>query len=244
LIFVNRDSLQERGVDMALIRLNSPSPAFDPARAAKTFHDNILPHEALTRLNQLHREAGCNLRQAQLLAGSPAACIVLMSIGALALLWAGLAGGGTLKADFAWAMLVLLGVIAMTRNFIRGYACSLQRVSLEEAAATLHPLLLYTGAAWGAGAFLVLPDRPAPILVFLFAAAPSLALTRVMRDPKASLAFVGPATLITAVAALLETWPLDVWVATAILGTGTSFVAFPMLRRVMRRDPLPGPAQR
>ena len=100
----------------------------------------------------------------------------------MALVWAGLGGGGTLKANFAWAALLLLGVIAMTRNFIRGYARSLRRVPLEEAAADLHALLLYMGVVWGAGAFLVMPGLPAPALVFSFAAAPSLVLTLMLRD--------------------------------------------------------------
>ena len=164
-----------------------------------------------------------------------------MLTGAVALVWAGLGGGGTLKADFAWAALVLLGVIAMTRNFIRGYARSLRRVPLEEVAADLRALLLYTGAAWGAGAFLMMPGLPAPALVFSFAVAPSLALTIVLRDAKGMLAFVAPASLITASAALLGAWPLDSWVATAIMTMGVILIAVPMLRRAMRRNPLPQP---
>ena len=115
-----------------------------------------------------------------------------MVAGSLALLWAGLCGGGTLKADFAWAVLVLLGVIAMTRNFIRGYARSLRRVPLEEAADDLRIQLLYSGAAWGVGAFLVMPGLPTPALVFSFAVAPSIALTLALRDLKGIFAFVAP----------------------------------------------------
>jgi hypothetical protein len=137
---------------MALTEVNSSSPAFDPARRAKSFHDSALPHDAplvaLGRLPLLHQEAARNLGLSRFLARSPVACIVLMLMGAVALVWAGLGGGGTLKADFAWAALVLLGVIAMTRNFVRGYARSLRRVPLEEAAADLRALLLYTGVVW------------------------------------------------------------------------------------------------
>ncbi len=218
---------------MALTEVNSPYPAFDPARAAKTFHDKSLPQEALNRLPQLHQEAGRNLCLSQFLARSPLVCVVLMLAGGLALLWADASGGGTLKADFGWAALVLLGVVAMTRNFIRGYARSLRRVPLDEAAADLRLLLLYTGMVLGAGAFLLMPELPAPALVFSFAVAPSLALALALRDAKGTRAFVAPACLITAGAAVLSVWPLAIWVAGAIVTVGTGLIAFPMLRRAM-----------
>jgi hypothetical protein len=229
---------------MALTEVNSPAAVFDPACTAKTFHDSRLPHDALGRLPVLHREAGRNLSRSQFLARSPLACVTLMPAGGLALLWAGASGGGTLRCDFAWAALVLVGIIAMTRNFIRGYARSLCRVPLEEAASDLRALLLYTGAAWGAGAFLVMPDLPAPALVFSFAVAPSLALTIVLRDAKGSAAFVAPASLVTASAALTGEGPLALWVATAIIAAGAVLIVLPMLRRAMRRNVLPQPALR
>ena len=229
---------------MALTEFHSPAPAFDPARAAKNFRDSRPPQDALGRLFALHQEAGRNLHLSQFLARSPVACVLLMLIGALALLWAGLSGGGTLKADFAWAALVLLGVIAMTRNFIRGHARSLRRVPLEEAAADLRTLLLYLGVAWGTGAFLVMPGLPAPALVFSFAAAPSLALTLVLRDAKGILAFVAPTTLATAGAAVLGVWPLDIWVAAAIIAVGGGLVMRSMLRRAIGGERLPEPISR
>jgi hypothetical protein len=231
---------QERGVKMALTEVKSSSPAFDPARSAKSFHDSGLPHDALGRLPLLHREAGHTLSLSRFLARSPAACVALMLTGAGALLWAGSSDGGTLKADFAWAALVLLGVIAMTRNFVRGYARSLRRVPLDEAAADLRMLLLYTGVAWGTGAFLVMPGLPAPALVFSFAAAPSVVLTLLLPDFRGALAFVAPTSLITAGAALLGAWPLDSWVATAIIITGAAMI-ISMLRRAMRPSALPRP---
>jgi hypothetical protein len=215
---------------MALTEVNSSGPALDPARPAKTFRDSDLPQHALNRLPLLHQEARHALRLSQFLARSPSACVVLMLAGAVMLLWAG--DGGTLRRDFAWAALVLLGVIAMTRNFIRGHARSLRRVPLEEAAADLRMLLLYTGVAWGAGAFLMMPDLPSPALVFSFAAAPSLLLDLILRDTKGSAAFMVPASLITASAALFGAWPQGNWVATVIM---IPCGALPLLRRAMRR---------
>jgi hypothetical protein len=226
---------------MALIDVNASAPAFDPARA-RSFHDTVLPQDALNRLSVLHDEAGANLKLSQFLARSPLACVMLMATGALVLAWASLGGGGTLKDDFAWTCLVLIGVIAMTRNFIRGYARSLRRVPLQEAASDLRVLLLYCGAVWGVGAFLVMPGLPAPLLVFAFAAVPSLALTLVLKDEKGAIAFVVPVSLITAGAAILGVWPLEFWVAGAVLLAGSGIIAPLMLRRAMRdeHNPVPG----
>jgi len=211
------------------LSVNSPGPAFDPARPTKSFRESAPPFDALNRLPQLYREAGHNLALSQFLARSPSACMVLMLAGSAALLAAG--GGATLKAGFAWAALLLLGIVAMTRNFIRGYARSLRRVPLEEAAADLRALLLYTGVVWGAGAFLVMPDVPAPALVFSFAAVPSLMLALMLGDAKAAMAFALPASLITAGAALLGAWPLAGWVAGSIMAVCAALILL-MLRRV------------
>ena len=116
---------------MALTDLNSSSPAFDP----RIFRDNgAVPYEALDRLPALHGEARRNMQLSQFLARTPQACLVLMLAGAAALIWA--AGGG-LKADFTWVLLVLIGIVAMTRNYICGFARGLRRVPLRETASGL-----------------------------------------------------------------------------------------------------------
>jgi len=207
---------------MALTDSNASTPAFDPASLRAD-----VPYEALARLPHLHGEAGRNLATAAFLARSPQASVLLMGLGAATLL----AGGGTLKADFAWAALVLIGIVAMTRNYIRGFARYLRRVPLAEAASDLRTLLLYTGAAWGIGAFLVMPDLPAPALAFGFAALPSLGLALVLKDAHATLAFAAPVTIAGASAALLGAWPLDVWVAAAIIVSGAVTILVSFARR-------------
>jgi hypothetical protein len=205
---------------------DSNAPAFDPASLRPDASLNI-PYDALARLPQLHGEAGRNLATAAFLARSPQASVLLMGLGAAALLM----GGGTLKADFAWAALVLIGIVAMTRNYIRGFARSLRRVPLAEAASDLRALLLYTGAAWGIGAFLVMPDLPAPALAFCFAVLPSLGLALILKDASATLAFVGPVTVAGASAAVLGAWPLEFWVAAAIMASGAATILVSFARR-------------
>jgi hypothetical protein len=202
---------------MALTEFDQPRT--DPAWLPRKLDDGA---PMLRRLADLQDEAGRNLMLGRFLARSPAACVILMLAGSSTLTWTTLAGGGSLRADFGWAALVLFGVAAMTRNYIRGFARSLRRTPLEESASDLTLLLLYTGAAWGMGAFLVMPDLPAPALAFLFAAAPSLGVALALKHPGGTLAFTAPASLIPAGAALMGAWPMDLAVAAAILAAGAA----------------------
>ena len=203
-------------VDLHLAEWNSPAAPLDPARPARNPDDG-----AMERLRTLHGEAGRNLALAQFVARVPAACVVLMLTGALALIWAAAAGGAGLKAAFAWAALVLLGIVAMVRLHIRGCARSLRRTPLAEAGSDLRLLLLFTGAVWGGGAFLIMPDQPAPALVFFFAALPSLGVALTLRDARGVAAFAAPSSALVAGATLLGAWPLDMWVASAIMASLT-----------------------
>lgn len=228
---------------MALI--DPTAPVFDPARFARDDHDagDAIPSAALARLSALRGEASHNMHLLQFLARSPQACLCLMLAGAAALIWAS-QGESTLQNEFFWVLSVLIGVVAVTGNYIRSYARSARRVPLHKAATDLRLLLLYTGVAWGAGAFLVMPDLPAPALVIAFAAAPSLALTLLLQDHKGATAFTAPVTLATASAAMLESF--DLWLAAAILAAGILIFCLPMLQREIaaRRDSLPVPTLR
>ena len=221
-------------VDLHLAEWNSPAAPPDPARPARNPDDG-----AIERLRTLHGEAGRNLALAQFVARVPAACVVLMLTGALALIWAAAAGGAGLKGGFAWAALVLLGIVAMIRLHIRGFARSLRRTPLAEAGADLRLLLLFTGAVWGGGAFLIMPDQPAPALVFFFAALPSLGIALTLRDARGFAAFAAPSSTLVAGATLLGAWPLDMWVASAIMASlAISSLAF-VWRMVRTRHLLP-----
>ena len=212
---------------MALTDVNVPSIPFDPAPARPMSHAAPFS-QSLAALPRLHAEAGANLALSQFLARSAPACVILMLSGMAALLLVSLSGGATLKAGFGWSALLLLGMIAMIRNHIRGFARSLRRVPLHEAASDLRILLLYSGTAWGSGAFLIMPDYPAPALVLAFALLPSLAIALCLKQNAAF--FTVPVTAITASATLLGAWPLDSVVAAIILMTGTLMAGLPALQ--------------
>lgn len=211
---------------MALTDWNCAGPGFDPAPAPSRPGYQT----ALGALPRLQAEALANFALAGFLSRSACACITLLVTGALALAATGLSDGGTLKTDFTWAVLVLLGIIAMTRNYIRGFARSLRRVPLQEAASDLRVLLLYTGAAWGSGAYLLMPGNPAPALAIGFAVLPCLALALVLKDRPGSMAFVVPVSLGVAGAALLGAWPLDMWVAGTICACVLAIASLPALQ--------------
>src|SRR5271154_2952099 len=141
---------------------NAPRPDSAPSGIADSRRP--IPHDYLARLPLLYDEAARDVRLGAFLSRSVAAAGLLMLAGAAALL----AGGGTLQSDFVWSVLVLAGIAAMTVNYIRGQATPLSRVNLDVAAGDLRAILLYTGFAWGAGAFLSLPAAPGALLALAF----------------------------------------------------------------------------
>ena len=217
---------------MALTHVNAASSHFDPRTPAPYV-------AALATLPRLHAEAGANLRLSIFLARSASAALILMLASGAAILLTSLAGGGTLKADFAWAAMVLLGVIAMTRNYIRGFARSLRRIPLEEAAADLRILLLYMGVAWGTGAFLIMPALPAPVLVIAFALLPSLPLALCLKDAKGAAFFILPVTAAAAGAALFAGWPQAAATAAIIMAMGVLLAGLSALQQTQPQRPSP-----
>jgi len=212
---------------MSLSDVNTPAPAFDP----------VPPRfdAALAALPRLHAEANANFALARFLSRSPQASLILMLSGTAMLLAASAAGGGSLRANFAWSVLVLMGVIAMTRNFIRGFARSLRRVPLEEAASDLRALLLYTGGAWGAGAFLVMPTAPAASAAFSFVMGPAIAISLSLRDSRGIACFIWPAVLATSAAAIQGDWPYAPALVAALVAAGAGLASLAALQQ--KKDP-------
>jgi hypothetical protein len=228
---------------MVLIDPISTGPATSAVRVAKTpAPAPAVPYAALDRLSELRGEAVQDLQLFRFLAHAPQACLILMASGAGLLVWQRLSASSTgLENEFIWALSVLAGVAAMTGLHIRSYAHGAARIPAHKAAVQLRRLLFYTGATWGLGAFLVLPDLPAPALAVAFAAVPSLGLSLLLGDQKGATAFVAPVILATASAASLEARPSGLWVAATILAMGLLSFSIPMLQREIsaRRDFLP-----
>ena len=172
--------------------------------------------QSLARLPRLHDEARLDLQAFALLERSPRAALILMVSGAIVL-----TGGWTsLRAAFAWSLLVLAGVIGIVRNFIRGFAAS-RRIPAPQAGAALRTLLVFCGIAWGSGAFLVLPRAPSIALAAAFALLPGLAMSLALKDRKGAICFAVPAAAITAAATQAQVLPpagFDMFAVLALAG--------------------------
>jgi len=193
---------------MALTDSNDSLPLTVPARTAPE-----LPTAALARLPQIHAEASETANLARFLRSAVAAGATLILLASVALIFA---GGAGLQPEFAWSLLMLLGVAAMLRSYIRSTAQAFDRAPLRESARDLRAVLFYVGFAWGAGAFLVLGNDPVPLVGLCFAVLPSVLLLPLLRDRLAGLSFLIPVTGLCAAAILLEPWG-DAPVALAML---------------------------
>jgi hypothetical protein len=111
-----------------------------------------------------------------------------------------------LEQKASWAGLVVVGAAAMLLVFMRARSRTLDRMSWGEAARDLRAISFYAGFSWGAGAFLLLGNDPAPLMGLCFAALPSTLVALVLEDCAAGLAFVAPVTLLSAAAIILRPW--------------------------------------
>lgn len=164
----------------------------------------VLPHIALEQLAHLHRETRQASRIAKFLGSAVHAASAFMLMGSIVLL---LSGGQTLGRNFAWAALVLAGVVALVYSFIRSHAAAFARAPASAAVRMLRATLFYVGIAWGMGAFLVLPVHSGAAAVLLFALLPALVLAALLRDPAGLAAFQIPASLLAIAASLAGAWP-------------------------------------
>jgi hypothetical protein len=157
----------------------------------------------LVRLPEIHLEISETAALSRFLQGAVSAGAALTLCGIVAVMFI---GGGGLKQQFAWALLVLAGVTAMLRASIRAMGQALDRAPLRQSARNLRAILLYAGFAWGAGAFLLLGNDPVPIAGLCFAVLPSLLMALLLKDCAAAWRFIAPVTALSAAAIVLEPW--------------------------------------
>jgi hypothetical protein len=192
----------------------------------------VLPTAALDRLASLHVETSEAGRLVMFLRASVHAAFFFMLMGVSVLFL----GGTTIGQDFSWAVLVLIGVVALLHSYIRTNAAVFDRAPVSEAARNLRAVFFYLGLAWGVGAFLVLPADTPSLPAILFAVIPALVLTLLLKDARGLAAFLVPTSAFAIAAAFVRPWPhpgLDVFLI-LVLQWG------PLLGIVMRRHaPLP-----
>ena len=185
---------------------------------------------ALDQLTRLHVETSAASRLVIFLRASVHAASFFMLMGTGVLFW----GGTTIGQDFSWAVLILIGVMALLHSYIRANAAVFDRTPVSEAARNLRVIFFYMGLAWGVGAFLVLPADLPTLPAILFAATPALVLALLLKDARGLAAFLAPASALAVAAAFARSWlhpGLDIFLI-LVLQWG-SFLGI-----VMRRRPL------
>ena len=155
---------------------------------------------ALSRLAALHQEAVETARLANLLGRSLYAIIALPALAALVLAL----GAPALPEMIAWAILMGFACLALGRSYAHAIHQPFERATLHGFAQDLSAGLLYTGFAWGAGAFLVLPADSTGAIVIAFAAAPSVLLAALLRERQTVLLFVAPVAALTSLACVMR----------------------------------------
>jgi len=168
---------------------------------------SVLPGPSFAALDQLVRLHHENLQSSHLarfLAASVHAAFLFMAMTVLTLV---LAGTAPIGRDFTWALLILIGVLALLRCYIRTNAALGPQAPLTWAARELRAVFLYLGAAWGLGAFLVLPVSVGSLPALFYAAGPMLGLALLLNDTAGLALFLAPAGMMVIGAALIRSWP-------------------------------------
>ena len=176
-----------------------------PGTAAPRPEHRTSPENDLLRLAALHREAEETARLANLLGRGP-------QVAAMLAIAAGLVAGlsfmsAETTALAAWLVLVLVGVGALARSYSLAIHAPFERAPLIAFSLDLQAILTYCGFAWGAGAFLVLPDTTGPLAAFAFAAGPSVLLAALLRANTTVIGFLVPATVLAPLAMVIRPLP-------------------------------------
>jgi hypothetical protein len=173
--------------------LNTPHALANDVRNA--------PADAVAKLAVLHAEAEETARLANLLARALHAAIALPLAATLVI---ALSSGASVAPRVAWAVLVAVASLAIARAYATAAGRPFERAALHAFAQDLTAALVYSGCAWGAGAFLVLPGS-APIgSALVFAAVPALGIGLLLRERRAVLFFLAPVAALTSFACVLR----------------------------------------
>ncbi|MDE1937550.1 MAG: hypothetical protein KGI68_00895 [Alphaproteobacteria bacterium] len=172
-----------------------------PLEIVERISSEIEPSVAITKLAHLRAEAEETARLANLLGRSLYVAIVLPVLGVLTV---GLAEGMNLSSQLVWGGFVALSSIAMLRSYTHTIGQPFEREALKSFAKDLSAILLYTGFAWGAGAFLALPAATGMTGAILFAIAPAIVIALLLREREAVFLFLAPVAMLAPFASVLR----------------------------------------
>jgi hypothetical protein len=159
---------------------------------------------ALHKLSRLHDEAVETADLANLLGRAPFTAWLLI---------AGMAVVGFTSASVVavaplllWCLFTSAAAVAVLRIYQHTIVAPFELMPLRAFAADLHAGLLFAGVAWGAGGFLAIPAVANPLMLVLFSAGTAVGISAILRV-RASLYFLAPAIVLSALAALFRPLP-------------------------------------
>ena len=190
------------------------NPFLDIAAPATTPDIAIEPRSAVARLAQMHAEAVETARLANLLGRTLHAAIALPVMAVLALL---IGGGAGVSSTVCWAIFIALASLAIARTYAHAIRQPFERAALLSFAEDLSACLLYSGFAWGSGAFLAIAVGAPAGVALLFAGVPALTLALLLRERQAVLLFLAPVAGLTAFACVLRPFAGGALAAASVL---------------------------
>jgi hypothetical protein len=168
---------------------------------------------AIAKLKVLHAEAEETAHLANLLGRSLYAGIAMP---VLAILTIALSVEASPVQQLIWAGLVSLIAVAVLKSYRHAMREPFERATLKNFAKDLSATLFFAGFAWGAGAFLTLPENTPALAAVLFAALPGVFIAYLLRNQEALVLFLAPVAALTAAASILKPfaggWQLAVMV--------------------------------
>jgi len=159
-------------------------------------------HAYLARLAALHDEAAETAHLANLLSRGPWMA-GLLGVAALATAFFSARSVSSVSLG-AWLMLVTIAVAAVGRSYGQAIEAPFDRAALKTFARNLSAILLYAGAAWGAGLFLALPDSVGLAGTIAFTATVSALVAGILRARDMAFSFLVPATAVGAFCTLMR----------------------------------------
>ena len=188
---------------VARLRMTPAPEAPEPQPVAPPQAPETPPaHAYLARLAALHDEAAETAHLANLLGRGPWMA-GLLGLGALATAWF-CAGSVSSVSLGVWLILVTVAVAAVARSYGQAIEVPFDRTALKAFARSLSAILLYAGAAWGAGLFLALPDSVGLAGSIAFTATISAFVAGILRARDMAFSFLVPATAVGAFCTLMR----------------------------------------
>jgi len=154
----------------------------------------------VAKLAALHGEAQDTARLANLLGRSvyAATAFAVMGLATFTL------GGNGMLEGLTWAVFVSVAVVAIALAYRRTIRKPFERAALKSFSQDLNAILVFSGFAWGAGAFLALPATAGMGILIAFTAGAGAVIALLLREQESAFLFLAPTAALASFACVLR----------------------------------------